>query len=82
MVQHGAGADGGPPCYNTIPIYCGGSTEIKTVPHPGIISSLRTCLFGCETNHNLVTEAPVHINKKKSAAEVTLYWWVSTGLEN
>lgn len=55
----------------------------RLVPTPGIISSLPeriTRLFGCETKHNLGTEASVHLSKKKFAAEFTFYWWVSTVL--
>ena len=85
MVQHGAGAAGGPQCYNTIPFTVVVPQRLRLAPTFGIISSLHewiTCLFGCGTNHKLGTEAPVHLSRNKFAAEVTLYWWVSTVLKN
>lgn len=66
-------------------LYCGGSKEIEIGPHRDIISSLlerNACLFGREANHKLGAEAPVLLSKKKSAAEVTLYWWGFTVLKN
>lgn len=59
--------------------------RLRLLPTPAIISSLLeriTCLFGCETNNKLGTEAPVLLSKKKYASEVTLYWWVSTVRKN